>query len=594
MTLPPKRIEPSDREAVAGALARIDGSVAFATSRQARQLLRYLADAALAGEGERLKGYTLGVEVLGRPPDFDPSTDTSVRVAMRRLRKLLADYYAQEGAADPARLHLVPGEYAPLLLRADESAAAPGTPPPAPPPPTAKPPAAGRVGRAALAAAALLGLVLLGGLALMAGLPAGPAEESGVLFQAEAGARVQQIEPAPFPAPPRRDEPPVLRVLPLTPLSGVEAPAAEALTRELRIGLARFTEIVVLDATAGEGLETVRLTGVVQPGGRFAIELREAASGRVLGAFGGEPGREPAAEAMRFVATAIAQPYGLLLSALARGLPPEPMTPGFSCVLRLFDYWRRYDSARIEAIALCLNQTPATGAAAGPILASRALAALERYRLAEGREPALLAEAYKRARRAVQAAPYDARAQQALGAVLYARGDVEFAIAALRNARRYNPWDPDIAADLAARLLGAGEVAEARALLREACLFVAARPAWMDFHLFLAELLSGNLAAAVDRAGRMVDDGFVLNEVARVIAARLTQDEAAVRQGLAALEARDPGWATEPERLLRRRLPSPEVARLVADALTGAARFADALPEGLRAGRGGCLGDRNP
>lgn len=106
MTLPPTRIQPSDREAVAEALARIDGSAAFATSRQARQLLRYLTEAALAGEAERLKGYTLAVEVLGRPTDFDPSTDTSVRVAMRRLRKLLADYYAQEGAGDSVRLLL--------------------------------------------------------------------------------------------------------------------------------------------------------------------------------------------------------------------------------------------------------------------------------------------------------------------------------------------------------------------------------------------------------------------------------------------------------------------------------------------------------
>ena len=90
----------------------------------------------------------------------------------------------------------------------------------------------------------------------------------------------------------------------------------------------------------------------------------------------------------------------------------------------------------------------------------------------------------------------------------------------------------------------------------------------------------------------MPDDGFVLNQVARVIAARVIGDTAALALGMAGLIARDPAWATEPERLLRHRLPSPEVARRVAEALTGVTRFAELPPEALRGGRGGCLGDR--
>lgn len=590
MTPAPTRIEPSDRETVAEVLARIDGSAAFATSRQARQLLRYLTEAALAGEGERIKGYTLGVEVLGRAADFDPSTDTSVRVAMRRLRKLLADYYAQEGAADPVRLHLVPGEYAPALIRAGEPAA-PLPPPAAPAPaPTAPPPRPLR--RLGLAAVVLLGLGLGASALLRPGAVSEPGAGDAVLFVGELGARVRAVPAASLPAEAMRDEAPVLRVMPILAAGGAEAAAAESLTRELRIGLARFTELVVFDGAMAEAPETVRVSGTLQPGGRFVIELREAPSGRVLGVFTGEAGREATPEAVRFIATAIAQPYGMLLSLLARQKPAEPTSPGFSCVLRLFEYWRHYDAARIEPIRSCLNATPATGPAAGPILAGRALAALELHRLSHGTDEALLREAYKRARRAVQAVPFDPRAQQALGAVLYARGDAELGIAALRSARRANPWDPDIAADLAARLIGLGELAEARALLREACTYVAARPAWMDFYLFLAELLSGHGEAAVDRAGRMLDDGFVLNLVARAIAARVQRDEAALSRWQAALAERDPGWAEEPERLLRQRLPAPEVARLVADALTGAWPVGEVTPEGPRGRAGGCLGDR--
>ena len=39
-----------------------------------------MVEATLAGRGDRLKGYTIGVEALGRPDSFDPQIDPIVRV----------------------------------------------------------------------------------------------------------------------------------------------------------------------------------------------------------------------------------------------------------------------------------------------------------------------------------------------------------------------------------------------------------------------------------------------------------------------------------------------------------------------------------
>ena len=57
-------------------------------------LLAYLVRESLAGRGKRLKAYTIATEALGRPDDFDPVTDSIVRVEIRRLRATLQRIYA--------------------------------------------------------------------------------------------------------------------------------------------------------------------------------------------------------------------------------------------------------------------------------------------------------------------------------------------------------------------------------------------------------------------------------------------------------------------------------------------------------------------
>jgi hypothetical protein len=586
----PTRIEASDRPAVESALGRIEASAAFGPGRQARQLLRYLVEAALNGESDRLKGYTIGVEVLGRPTDFDPSNDTSVRVAMRRLRRLLGEYYAAEGAQEKLRLHLVPGGYVVRLVRPQAEA-----PQPDPAPETqAATPQRGRGRRGlALVSVALLGMALAAGLWFRPNGSGGAGLAGALVFRGADGANVSLQEPDPQALQPRPDRQPVLRFETFRPEPAADPEVARRLTRELRVAVARFSEIVVLDDSAPRGAETLRMSGALRADGRFSVELRDAMTGQVVGVFAGEPGRSGAAgEAVRFIATAIAQPYGLVLTLARRDMPADPESPGFSCVLRLLDYWRHYDTTRLPAIARCLDATPAEGPATGPVLAARALVALERFRLGSGRDAEALEAAYLHARRAAEGAPFDPRVQQALGAVLTARGDGLLGVGALRNARRLNPYDPDIAADLASRLIGIGEISEARRLLLEACFYVAARPAWMDFYLFLAELLEGDGAAAVDRVGRMLDDGFVLNLVARVIAARLTGDAAGLTTTQARLFARDDRWQTEPATLLRQRLPSAEIADRVAALLAGDTLPASVTIEALSVQRGSCLGDR--
>jgi hypothetical protein len=75
------------------------------------KLLQYLAKQSLDHPDAPLKEYQIATEVYGRSADFDPQSDSTVRVQAGRLRLKLAEYYAGEGAADPILVRIPKGNY---------------------------------------------------------------------------------------------------------------------------------------------------------------------------------------------------------------------------------------------------------------------------------------------------------------------------------------------------------------------------------------------------------------------------------------------------------------------------------------------------
>jgi len=94
-------------------LARIGASRAFANAPMLRRFIEHVVTEAMEGRSDQLKEYSIGVEVFGRGPAFDPRVDTIVRVEARRLRSKLREYYAGEGRADPVVFELPKGHYVP-------------------------------------------------------------------------------------------------------------------------------------------------------------------------------------------------------------------------------------------------------------------------------------------------------------------------------------------------------------------------------------------------------------------------------------------------------------------------------------------------
>ncbi len=83
------------------------------------RLLQYLAEHSLAEPPSTVKEYQIATEVFGRSTQFDPQSDSTVRVQAGRLRVKLAEHYATEGAGDPIIVKLPKGSY---LLSFEERA----------------------------------------------------------------------------------------------------------------------------------------------------------------------------------------------------------------------------------------------------------------------------------------------------------------------------------------------------------------------------------------------------------------------------------------------------------------------------------------
>jgi TolB-like protein len=114
------------RDEVGHQLDRLLASEVFANADRASRFLRYVVERTLAGDGNRLKEFVIGVDVFDRDDQYDPRIDSIVRVEAGRLRNKLEQYYRRATADDRVVIHMARGTYVPTFdYRADRSESAP-------------------------------------------------------------------------------------------------------------------------------------------------------------------------------------------------------------------------------------------------------------------------------------------------------------------------------------------------------------------------------------------------------------------------------------------------------------------------------------
>jgi TolB-like protein len=104
-----------DPRAIEQQLDRITSSGEFRKCLQLVRFLRFAVKEALLRRDGGSKERLIGMEVFGRPADYDAGADPVVRVEARRLRRKLAEYYDGDGREDPLEIRLPKGGYLPTF-----------------------------------------------------------------------------------------------------------------------------------------------------------------------------------------------------------------------------------------------------------------------------------------------------------------------------------------------------------------------------------------------------------------------------------------------------------------------------------------------
>ena len=563
LTDPPQsRDGPSESEA-RSALERVLANEALRASPQLGAFLRFVVDATLGGRGATLKGYTIGVEALGRDPRFNPQVDPIVRVEATRLRRALERYYAGDGSSDPVAIVLPRGSYVPTFAyRAAASR-------PAPPPLVAPSRAPAR---------ALLALLVLGALMALAGLILLPRHGRESLNTPPATSASVET-PATNRLPPGNGMP-TIYIEPLR-VVGTLRPgqiAAGSLTDQIRDAFTRFDTVNVAFEQRRATDAAYRLTGSLDYGETAAtlrFELIDTAENKIAWARSFDypaaaSGRGAAEDAIVGALTnSLLASYGVIRARdRARELASPSGDPRYRCVLEAADSLRFLDSAMHAHARACLESLTARD----PSFA----VGFEFLSLVYYREDALgypprpgdapaLDRALRAAQRAIELAPASSRAYQDLFVVLYARHDVAAAFAAGETAMALNKYDLMTVAEFGGRLVMAGEVERGLAMLRRASEpDGGVLPAWQHYYLFLGNYLAGDMQEAASQAEQITDDDYPLGLVARAIAASRGGNGEQARRLIERLMEIAPAWRTDARRLLEKSIYTPEsVARLL-------------------------------
>ncbi len=95
---------------------RVVNSEVFRRSPALRAFLLYITERVISGRAEELKEQTIGTEVLGRKPNYNPADDNIVRVRAHELRGRLEKYFTSEGANEAVVITMPRGAYAPEFV----------------------------------------------------------------------------------------------------------------------------------------------------------------------------------------------------------------------------------------------------------------------------------------------------------------------------------------------------------------------------------------------------------------------------------------------------------------------------------------------
>jgi len=523
---------PSAQE-IRAALERVVASDVMRSSPQLTAFLRFVVDAVLEGNSDRIKGYVIAVEVLKRGARFNPQIDPIVRVEATRLRRTLERYYAAAGADDPIVIALPRGSYVPTFTR--------------------------RISHT--------------GTADRAAEPKGESSDETL---------------------PPGNGLPVLLVQPFD-VTGAPAPrslSASSLQARISDAFARFDLVNIFWESAGgerpaRAAADARIDYCLEGSAEYhdgAVRLRfrliDAADGNVVWTreFDVQASEESAAAEERIVrelAAILVQPFGVIFAhGRAKSIGAGIGDPRYRALLDAAESFRSFDPAQHHRARTGLERLTRLDPSFGIGFSYLAALYVREYLYAlddHAAELPRLERALRAARRGVELDPESARAYEMLFLTLFVRRDLPAAFAAGDRAIERNKYDMRAVGSYGQRLIAVGEIDRGMEMVMRAGDEGGVRPAVDEFFLFLGSYLRGDAAAAAFHAGQLTSDTFQLGLLARALIAAAAGEGAAARAALDRLVTLNPAWRDNPRAQLEKFFPEVLIVDRLAADLAGAA-----------------------
>jgi TolB-like protein/tetratricopeptide (TPR) repeat protein len=562
-TIPFNRLVPTP-DAIRAQLALIISSPEFPKVGRSGTFLTYVTEEALAGRADRIKGYSIAVEVFKRRDGFTQD-DPVVRIEAGRLRRSLERYYLVAGSRDPVRIDIPKGGYAPSFVWNHKVVETPAQ--------DIDQPALQRPRfRSLIVTATGIGtgaMLLLGAVALSMHLLPG---EAGVL-PVERG--------------------PTLAVTPFANLG--DEPKAElyaaGLTEELLTVLPRFKEIQVLgrevSRTQSPAMPAAKVRGelgarfllgggVRVSGGRLRVTARLVDTGtdKILWShiydndIASRDLFSIQSDVANKVATTIAQPYGIMAQADTVNPPPDDIG-AYVCSLGFYSYREELTAKQHADVRSCLEKvveqypTLATGWAMLSIMYLDE----ERYRFnVKAGRPSPIERSLSAARRAVRLDAGNTRSLQALMNALFFNQQVADAIKVGEQALETNPNDTELLGEFGTRVAQTGQWERGVALLDRALEF---NPGGGGFYhgmrALSAYMLHDNETAVIEIRQADMQKFPLYHAVAAVIYVNADMLEEARREAAAFNKMRPDFIPNIVDELKARNFQPADRARMIAD-----------------------------
>ncbi|MCC0023355.1 MAG: hypothetical protein H6874_03940 [Hyphomicrobiaceae bacterium] len=558
-----------NRAEIESTLAHVLQSPRFAASPQARLFLEYVVVQELKGQGSQTEAYSIAIDALGRPEDFDPSSDPAIRVLAKRVRNALEEYYAANPNAELV-IELPVGSYRP---RFREVQSRPPDRETGETPDQAVPITIGedldgqastspRSDRVMFVVATILILLLLGMAAWW------PKSETSSTFTPTPETPVEAQTTA---------SAPIVEILPFSSFDPEGDVLAEGLRQQLMFDLSRFPHLRIRDLDKAVSSQSTAYTldgSLVRAGNSLRLYLTASEPNLrtiIWSKSFDAPGNDADYQQLLFDAVSgIASELGDINGVFATEIINElahrvethanAQTSDYQCVMLFYAFDQRKDQALQDKARDCLSKLVDSDSRDSTVWSSWAfLRFLDWTARSDSISSPMLADAEHAAQHAIDLDPDNAKAHEYLASIILAEGRIDEALASYARAFELNPSNLDVLVTIGWSKILQNDWDSGIAEIESAVAQALNPPGWYFIPLSANAFRTGKNVEALDYARTIVASGDDRGIVLALAAALRLNDQQAIaeyKQQFAKMPNADPH---DPMRAVRNILNVPDV-----------------------------------